>query len=96
MKLQEIVHWCSVIKHGLEDQYRLIERSSHLIDGMPPDEFIKHRDSGYKKIARAWSESSIDPLRTLKTKEKGVIVKDFKNRLATFAEPKILVSKTPD
>lgn len=79
-KIQEAVYWSQVVLHGLEDQGKLIERSKHLVDRMKPDEYVSHKDSAYEKVQRALSEGSVHPLRELKTVEKGVLVKDLKEK----------------
>lgn len=82
--LNEIGYWSAVVAKGLEDQGRLIKRAEPLIKKMGQDEFTAHKRSGYKKIFRALSEASIEPLRELKTLEKGVIVKDLENTRDVF------------
>ena len=80
-KVDQTLYWSNVILKGLKDQACLIERSKHLIDRMSDDEFTHHKNSAYKKIQKALVESSVHPLRELKTKEKVVLVQDVKQKL---------------
>ena len=78
--IDKALHWGRVIHKGLSDQARLLERSKHLVDRLKPEEAEQHKDAAYGKIGRALKERSIHPLRELKTKEKGVLVRDLKSK----------------
>jgi hypothetical protein len=77
---EQLGYWTAVVIKGLSDQSKLIKRSQHLVDKLSADEFKTKCNSAYNKVFKAISDQDIAPLRELKTVEKGVLVKDLKQK----------------
>jgi hypothetical protein len=78
--IDQIMYWSQVVINGLKDQKKLIDRAEPKVRQLSPEKFYELRDSGLKKVGRAIINQDILPLRELKTLEKAVLVKDFKNK----------------